>query len=248
MDISLLKKIGFSDKEVTVYLTLLRLGPSSVRTLAHACQLNRGTTYDSLKWLQDQGLVTFYHSESRQHFVGKDPTALSDMVHRQETEIRSAAHDLDRFVPELQALHHRGGNRPMARYYERQYLRDILEDVLATCGEATDRMYRIYSAEGVRKHLYENFPSFSDVRIEKGITVRVIAMGEGGALRGLDERRSLDTQTLSKTDSTYILIYPGKTAYISLDAKGEPVGVVIENMGIFETQKFIFDALWETVR
>ena len=96
----------------------------------------------------------------------------------------------------------------------------------------------------MRQYLYEDFPTFSDVRVAKGISVKVIALGEGGELRGLDERKWL--QDTSKTP-TYIIIYPGKTAYVSLDAKGEPVGAVIENDGVYETQRLIFDQVWQSL-
>ena len=120
----------------------------------------------------------------------------------------------------------------------------ILEDVLATCEAQYDLEYRVYSADGVRAFLYEQFPSFSSVRIEKGIQVKAIALGSGGELRGLDERKWLPGK--NKTP-TYIFIYPGKTASISLNESGEPIGVIVANQGIFETQKQIFDALWKTL-
>ncbi len=53
-----LSELGLSAKETQVYLTLLRRGPSSVRHVAEAAQVNRGTTYDILKSLQEQGLVS----------------------------------------------------------------------------------------------------------------------------------------------------------------------------------------------
>ena len=96
----------------------------------------------------------------------------------------------------------------------------------------------------LREYLYDSFSTFSDVRVAKGIAVKAIAIGEGGELRGLDERKWLKSNSVSPT---YILIYPGKTAYISLNAKQEPIGVVIENQGVFETQKTIFDQLWNTI-
>jgi hypothetical protein len=117
-----------------------------------------------------------------------------------------------------------------------------LQDVLDTCEASDELNYRIYSSSGIREYLYEDFPTFSDVRIGKGIAVKAIAFGEGGELRGLDERKWLKSEV---STPTYIIIYPGKTAYISLDAKNELVGVVIENEGICETQKVIFDSLWD---
>ncbi len=244
MDASIFKKLGFSDKHTAVYLALVYFGPSSVRTLAEYCHLNRGTTYDALKWLKDQGLVDFYHKDSRQHFVAESPDKLYALVEAQTATLATAKHELARVVPELSALHRREGERPVARYLEREDLKSLLEDVLATSEAASEKLYRIYSAEGVRKYLYENFPGFSDARVAKGIQVRVIALGDGGELRGLDERKWLNKKSATPT---YIVLYPGKTASISLNTQGEPVGVVIENQGIFETQRAIFDHLWSVL-
>lgn len=244
MDIGLLKKLGFSEKSAKIYLALLRLGPSSVRKLAEISGLNRGTTYDALKWLQERGVVNYYKTDSKQHFVAENPDTLVRLVEREKGELDRAGRELDKIIPELKALHDKGGDNPIARYYSKKELHDILEDVLATCGqeETNDPMYRIYSSAGIREYLYEDFPTFSDVRVSRAVSVRVIAIGEGGELRGLDERKWLKAQDATPT---YIIIYPGKTAYISLNAKSEPVGVVIENEGVYETQKTIFDALWQ---
>ncbi len=242
MDINFLKKLNFSDKEAQIYLALLNLGPSSVRKLAEYCDLNRGTTYDALKELQERGVVNFYDKDSKQHFVAENPNRLTDLVKHQEKELSEIHQQLERVIPELQALYNAGGERPIARYYGKKDIPLILEDILQTCEQDSESLYRIYSAEGVREFMYENFDTFSDVRIGKGISVKVIALGDGGELRGLDERKWLKVK---KNTATYIIIYPGKTAYISLNAHGEPIGVVIENDGVYETQKYIFDELWE---
>jgi len=241
MDINLLKKLGFSDKSAKVYLALLSLGPSSVRKLADDVDLNRGTVYDMLKELQKKGVVNFYKEATKQYFVAENPTKLKAIVRKRTRDLEEVDSGLDKIIPELQALHDKGGERPVAKYYGKDEINKILEDVLNVC-EAEEKLYRIYSAEGVREYLYKDFPTFSDVRIAKGINVKVIAIGEGGELRGFDERKWLEK---SGDTGTYIIIYPGKTAYVSLDAKNEPMGVVIENNGVFETQKIIFDNLWE---
>lgn len=242
MDIDILRKIGFSDKYSQVYLTLLRLGPSSVRGLAEASGINRGTAYDALKWLEERGLVSFYEKEAKQYFVAEDPERLRDVLERRTLEVNEAERSLASFIPELKSLYHKGGERPVARYFERDELHLILEDVLSTCESRGDLLYRIYSTAGVREFLYDQFPTFSDVRVAKGIRVKAIAVGDGGELRGLDERKWLK-MPLSKP--TYMIIYPGKTASISLDAKEEPMGVVIENEGVCEMQRTVFEEVWK---
>lgn len=244
MNIDILKKLGFSDKSAQIYLVLLNLGPSSVRKLADFCNLNRGTTYDNLKWLQENNLVSFYNKDSKQIFVVENPDKLYFLVKNREEELTKIEGKLQNMIPELQALYNSGGERPVAKYYERQELKNILEDILETCEKTGEMEYRIYSAEGIRNYLYEDFPTFSDVRVAKNIAVKAIAIGQGGELRGLDERKWL---TAENNTPTYIILYPGKTAYISLNAKNEPIGVLIENQGVFQIQKLIFDNLWNKI-
>ncbi len=247
MDIHILKKLSFSDKEATTYLTLLRVGPRSVRQLAEDMGLNRGSTYDCLKALQEKGLVTLYGKESKQHFVAENPEKLHLVLQEQEQSLAHLDQQLHKYIPELQALYDKGGERPVAKYYSKKDIHRILEDILSTCEASGEHQYDIYSTQGVREQVYDSFPTFSDVRIAKGIAVRVIAIGEGGALRGLDQRKWLThtTQTTEAITPTYIMIYPGKTAYISLDSRQQPIGVVIENEGVYHTQKMIFNTLWQ---
>ena len=244
MDINLLKKLGFSDKMAKIYLVLLGLGPSSVRKLAESSGLNRGTIYEVLKHLQEKQVVRFYKEDTKQLFVAEDPDKLRDVVFRQENELKKLGSSLDKLLPELHALHNPGGQRPIAKYYNNDEIRMILEDVLTTCEDSDESGYLAYSTEGLREGLYKNFPTFSDVRIAKGINVKVIAIGMGGELRGLDERKWIEQKVETPT---YIIIYSGKTAYISLNVKKELVGVVIENEGIYATQKIIFNNLWEKI-
>ncbi len=243
MQIDILKKLGFSDKFATIYLALLKLGPSSVRKLAESAALNRGTVYEGLKWLQEQGLVDYYEKDSKQFFVAEDPERLSSLVEKQSQSLKEAGRKLIEVIPELRALHHKGGERPISSYFEPKQIHLILQDVLKVCEERAELQYRIYSTAPIRENLYDGFETFSDVRVTKGIAVKAIAIGAGGELRGLDERKWLKTKEEAATP-TYIIIYPGKTAYISLNAGGELVGVVIENEGIYQTQKQIFEELW----
>lgn len=244
MDIETLKKLGFSDKYSQVYLALLRLGPSSVRGLAESMGINRGSAYDALKWLEERHLVSLYEKEAKQFFVAEDPERLRDVLERRSLEIHEAERSLTALIPELKSLYHKGGDRPVSRYFAKDELHLILEDVLAVCEERGELLYRIYSTAGIREFLYDQFPTFSDVRVAKGIRVQVIAVGDGGELRGLDERKWLKKELATPT---YMILYPGKTASISLDAKGDPMGVVIENEGVYEMQRTVFEEVWKSL-
>ena len=73
--------------------------------------------------------------------------------------------------------------------------------------------------------------------------VKIISLGQGGELAGLDERKQMPTND-NQIKSTHEIIYAGKVAHISLDDKENPVGVVIQNEAIYQTQKLIFENIW----
>lgn len=245
MDIMILKKIGLSDKEIKVYTKLLEYGAISVRSLAELTELNRGTVYDILKKLQTLGLVSFYHQDTKQKFVAEDPDKLYKVISDQEEELRKAKSKIKEMIPELRSLQEKGGNRPTTKLYEgKDGIKQILEDVLNVMEMDKEKEYYIYSATKASDDINKAFPEFTKQRIKKGIKVNAISLAKGGGIYGLDERRWLQT---NEESATFIIIYSGKCAFISRDASGNPVGVIIENSMIYETQKIIFMQLWKKI-
>ena len=248
MDITILKKLGLDDKEVKVYLKLLEYGAISVRGLAELSELNRGTTYDILKRLQEMGLVIYYYQEKKQKFVAEEPEKLLEILKNREREIREVKSGLLDIIPELKSIQDKEGAKPTSKLYEnRSGIRAILDDLLFSLStlDEHEREYYIYSSTEASSDINKAYPHFTKARIKKGIRVKCISLAPGGNLHGLDERRWLNTDQAS---ATFILIYADKCAFISRDCEGKPVGILIENKMIYETQKMIFLKLWDFLK
>ncbi len=241
-----LMKLGLNEKEVAIYLTLLSHGPSSVRKLAGISRINRGTTYDVLRSLKEHGLVCFYNEETKQCFVAEDPSRLSELIVTQETKLAHTKLAVSEIIPELRSLHDRGADRPVSRYYEGpQGVRTILLDVLDSMEKEEEKTYHVYSSSAVRDAgLYANFQDYTIQRIARNVNVKTIALGHGGSDAELSEHRWIPA---TEAAPTYILIYAGKCAFISLNTSHMLVGVVIENAGVYKTQKILFEQLWKTL-
>lgn len=247
MDTTYLKKLGFNEKEILVYLKLLEHGSSSVRNLSELVRLNRGTTYDILKKLQQSSLVSFYHQDTKQKFVAEDPEKLLDLLVGKKAELNKAEEKLSELIPELKSLQNVGGNKPVTKFYEgRAGIKFILDDILNSMKSKNENEYYIYSAQGVREDVYAAYPDFNKKRIKNKIKVKTISLSSGGGTYGLDERKWLNSGE-ERDSMTYILIYAGKCAFISRDSVNNPVGVIIENQMIYESQKIIFKKLWELI-
>jgi HTH-type transcriptional regulator, sugar sensing transcriptional regulator len=244
---TILQNYGLSEKEVAVYTALIELGPSPVRLIAQKSKVNRGTTYDILRSLMEDGLVVYYHKETKQYFVAEPPDKLLAALESKQARLHELKEKVKLELPELRSLYERKGGKPQVRMYEGlSGIRQILEDVLKTVGVSKDKMYYVYSASTVRKNVYMAMPDHGVKRVKQKIRVRTISLGSGGQLIGLDERKWLESPAKNQ-QATYEIIYKGKVAHISLDDTENPTGVVIENSAIYETQKIIFQTLWQTL-
>ena len=238
---TILKNFGLNDKEIAVYLALIELGPSPVRVVAQKSKVNRGTAYDILKALQKQGLVSFYDTKSKQHFVAEPPEKLLAAVKGKQEELEEVKKQINESLPELKTIFEKQGGKPIVKSYEgTKGIRFILEDVIATTKNG-DRTYYVYSSADVKSELYKDYKDFNHDRLKSKISNKVISFGRGGELVGLDERKWMPAE---QGTPTYILIYSGKVAMISLASSGQPVGVIIEDAALYQTQKMIFEFNW----
>jgi len=243
--VQILKKLGFDEKDIRVYLILLSLGPSPVRKIADSCGINRGTTYDIVKHLMKSGLVAYYHKEKKQYFVAEDPAKLERHLEGRLEEISQLKEKIQLIIPELQSMYNRGGGKPVARYYEGlPGVKRILQDVLTTMSAEKQKEYYVYSSANLRDFLHRSFPQFVKERVKRKIMVKVIALGEGGKEHELSERKLLSKEVSAPA---YTLIYGSKTAHIGFDNASNPLGVVVEDRNIARSQQLIFERLWSTL-
>ena len=243
----ILKNFGLSEKEIAVYLALVELGPSSVRDISAKSKVNRGTSYDILKSLINLGIVSYYNKESKQYFIAEEPEKLLSAIDQKKSDLDEVRQNIQNSLPLIKTLFEKQGGKPTVKLYEgTKGIKTILQDVLNSMSDEKNKEYYTYSSSTVRKNVHEAMPDFSQKRIKAGVKVKTIALGEGGSLNGLDERKWMTTGE-QKLKATYELIYAGKVAHISLDDAENPVGVVIQNHEIFETQKMIFEFNWENL-
>jgi sugar-specific transcriptional regulator TrmB len=242
----ILKNFGLSEKEVAVYLSLVELGPSSVREIAAKSKVNRGTTYDILKSLIGIGIVSYYNKESKQYFMAEEPEKLLAAIDQKKEDLDEVRENIEQSLPLIKILFEKQGGKPVVKFYEgSKGVRKIFEDVLDEVMLAADKTYYLYSSATAehRKNVYGSMPDFSEKRIKKGIKVKIISLGEGGKLAGLDERKQMPVGS-KDLKATHEIIYAGKIAHISIDSNQEPVGVVIQNEEIYNMQRMIFEYTW----
>ncbi len=245
----ILKRFGLSEKEIKVYLALVEMGPSPVRSIALKSKVNRGTTYDILKALITLGVVAYYNKESKQYFVAEPPENLLLAINQKQAELSEIKEDVEANLPLLKTLFEKQGGKPVVKFYEgAKGVSLILKDVLEEVSKLEDKTYYLYSSatKEHRKSIYGAMPDFSKRRIKEGVKVKIISLGTGGEPVGLDERKQMPNVN-SGLKSTHEIIYGHKVAHLSLDEAGGPIGVVMHNQAIAEMQKIVFEFNWKNL-
>ena len=243
-----LQQLGLSEKESKVYLALLQLGCSSVRKISKQSDVNRGTTYDILKSLITQGLVTYQNKGKSQFFIAESPDKFNEFVENKEKKLLTIKSKITETVPLLKAITNNFDNKPVTKLYKGyQGVSVILHDVLENVNKKFGNEYYVFSsaATAMNKLMYHDFKDFTLERIRRKIFVKAIAIGDRGEKKSSLSERKFLVKNPKKSSPTYILVYANKTAYISLDNKNQLVGVLIEDPSIYSTNKIVFNGLWE---
>lgn len=245
----MLLKLGFSEKEVKVYLAVLELGSDTVIKIGKHAGVNRGTTYDILESLIQKGLVSHFTKGKKRYFSAEDPSRIIHILEIQEEklrkdqqEIQSQKKELENVLPELMSIFGKSEEKPKVRFYEgKNGIYQIYEELIKQKG-----VLYYGSTDGI----FQNFPDFNEKITKKmianSVKVRDLVYKSESALsikkyyqEPTQQMRFLLDNLKFRTDN---IIYANKVAMISYGSSLH--AVVIESKEIVETQKQIFEVLW----
>jgi sugar-specific transcriptional regulator TrmB len=242
--LDLLLGLGISRNEAITYIALLSMESVSIRKVADVTGINRGTTYEAIKSLVTQGLVSVRQTGKREYYTAESPERIYDIIRDMRRDLLDASNTAKDLIPNLLAEKASSAGRPLVRYYQDDDgVVTILKDVLQTCRQLSEPMYHTYSSNYVSQYLYRKFPAFTERRIAEGIFVKVIGVGEGGEMAAESERKWLANPPAERV-SSYTIIYGNRVAVISISKDETPYGVVIEDSGVANMQRLLFDQLW----
>ena len=238
-----LAELGISGRQTDLYLTMLKLGPSSIRDIATAASVNRGTAYEELKKLRAMGLATYFPQGKRRFFCAEPPEILLRHAEHKKITTVSAVDRLERdILPELQKLIPENDSTKVFHYEGDEGVEYFLRDILSTMESQPIKVYRVYSASHIREYLYRPFPGFTNARVNAGIHVNVIAIGEGGEEAPLADRKWIES---SDYHDSYLAIYGTKCAMVSLISADHPAVVILDSAGVSSALRISFDTLWQ---
>lgn len=246
----ILKDLGFSDKEVLVYLALLESDTATAAEIAKKTGLNRTSSYDILSALGKRGLMSKVKKHGKIHFQAADPRKLATYLDREKADFDKKIEEqkirVQEIIPELSSLIAPTSARPRVQFFEGEKgMREAYEDTLTS----KEAILAYANVETMHKGLPKFFPEYYKRRAEAGIFIRAIfADNEPSRERAeFDKDEMRETRFMPREDwqfSPEVNIYHDKMLVASWKEK---MAVIIESKELAELQKMIFETVWSSL-
>lgn len=232
-----IEQLGYSKNEAAVYLATLGLGEATITEIAKRAGIPRTSGQTIVQNLAKIGFLNFYVKRRRKYWIAESPDYLMTQLRLREAALKEA-------LPELHALRRETGAKPSIRFYGgTEGVWQILNDII----ETKHPIRSLTSLDDVKKLLGEEFNNFIVKRFSRHLPIQFLTMRspETEAMKQRDERELRRTRFLPSNSAIHNanFIYGSKTAIIALNKK-MPVGIIIEDQDIAETQAILFDSLW----
>lgn len=242
-----LSRIGLSEKEITIYLECLRLGPQGASNIARHTKISRATVYDIFNLLIKKGLANKRDHKGTTTFEVLDPEHLLDHLEREKeafiAEKNREKRDIADIIPVLKSIEPEKTRKPKVQFFEGESgLQKAYEKTLET-----ESAIRAYANVGtIHDHLPGFFPKYAQKRASAEILIRAIMPDNksGKDCRKEDQSEARETKLVDHTKydfSPEVNIFDDKVLYASWKEK---MAVVIESEEIAAFHKTMFDLLW----
>lgn len=241
----ILKKLGLSEKEAKVYLTLLTTGLANAAAIARAAGLPRQTTYSLLETLVSEGFVEQSDKKGvRQYYA--DPNELGKLITRRKDELDKSKKVLEEEIPKILSKNKRGTSLPIVQYYEGQEgLKRLFENMLEQHKGPKVKMFRGLGINKIYGGMEAYVREFFTRRHKLGVTTNLLIANAPDNFGIKDERTALgrNVKHLAIDEQEAGIYLVGKSAYFF--SYKDNVGVMIENQAITRYLQEAFDLLWQ---
>ncbi|MCX6743000.1 MAG: hypothetical protein NT116_02070 [Candidatus Parcubacteria bacterium] len=126
-----LKKLGLNDKEIRVYLTLLKSGKTKPSVLANLSKLKRASLYHIAKGLLAKGIIAEDFAAKTLQFVPLPPESLENILEQNKRELKEKENLIKKAISEISLISaEKTYPVPKIRFIEENNLEKFLFDNL----------------------------------------------------------------------------------------------------------------------
>ncbi|MBI4983591.1 hypothetical protein HZC32_03020 [Candidatus Woesearchaeota archaeon] len=229
--IETLKRVGFSLNEAKVYFALIHLGSSKAGRISKIAEIDRTSTYNSLKSLLEKGLASYVTIGKTKWFQPTNPSKLLELIKEQEEEIKKV---LPRIIVEYKE---KKLEENVRLFKGLKGVRTVLEDILRE-----NKPNLMFGSEGqLEQHISSFAHKFVRELKKRKIPVKSLVRESRRDISSRDAQVRFVPRTV--TSNVVTNIYGDKIAIIIWSRT--PEAILIENKTAAEAYRSYFNFMWE---
>lgn len=240
--VKLFMDLGLSSTETRVYLSSLKLGPTSVQAIAKHAGLSRTATYDVVSSLQERGLLSTFERGKKKFFAAEDPERAVSYFKRRVHELEDKIHVLDTSLNEVRLLSG-AGERPTVRFFEgREALHALFADLVSV---SPKELLELTDVDWV----YANLDNDLLLNARKALDeskVKIKALHKGDLKNPREKAEYCRLLPEFGDIQGEIWIYGDRVAFVEF--VGKMVTVIIESKVFADMARVMFNAAWAVCR
>jgi predicted transcriptional regulator len=234
-----LSKIGLTEKEANLYVSLIESGPATVSVISRNTGMHRPIIYKILPGLQEKGLVTVSSKGKLKYYVAESPERLDNLLIQTKKAVEN-------IIPELKSVFQAQNSKPIVKFLERERgIRFVFEDLAASLKHG-ETYYR-YSA--VSEEVFDRAPQYLPSHYAETMRNKdaqcFLVLGES-VEKKLQSFLWLDAKAVPEGSDLFDhnitqLIYANKVAFIDYNTE---TALIVENPALANFQKKLFKLLY----
>jgi len=238
MKTEILRKLGLDEKEIQVYLSLLRLGNTTASFVSRETNIDRATSYRYLDSLISKGLVSYVIKNNIKYFQAAHPEKILKDLKEKEKEYK-------KILPELIEISSLPKEDTTAEVYKgKEGLKTVLHNILKNKQD-----HLVLGDEG---HFQDIFPIFFEQFLNgcKRNRIKEKVLCAKSVFEKIKKFEYTYSETKAITDSnplpTTTLIYGNKIVLLNWELPYN--AVVISNKNMANAYRKHFDLLWKIAK
>jgi sugar-specific transcriptional regulator TrmB len=238
--------LGFSDKEIRVYLSCLKLGESAIMPIKTDTKLPRTTVFHILERLREKGLINIVQRASRHVYLPNPPREILLMMKNQKVEIEENIASFSEQLPELNSMFKLFPFQPKVRMFVGEEIKSIYEEILDSPIEEILYVGEINKIDEIIGSRY--LKNWVDRKVELKIWTRSLRIRDAESMEeylGPDEKYLRKARFLPDNFECPSHIYIYSDSIAILTSAKENFGTVITSRDFTIAMKSWFSELWK---
>ena len=249
MEEKIFEEIGFTKGETKVYLSLLKLGGSTVGPISKKSGITMSKVYPILEKLSKKGLITQVIKEKSRYFQSLNPKSILNFIKEKKKKLNKEEERIKKIIPSLI-----NQQKKEAEYSSRIYegfngMKTLYDEIIDYLSKSKEyfkgfTMGEDYNVEKI--NLF--FHNYDAKRRERKIKTKLI--GTKSQKKFLDkEYRKKPNLSIKYTKNKIpfgTIVFGDKLAI--LNWSGKPVAFLIQSKQTAKSTEDLFDELWKTAK